>query len=142
MVVMQNPVGEDTLQFLEQHGDNTTKLELLFFWSRHPHARFSLKAIARALETNSRVSDVGQALEALTTAGLVDKHIESEGLYFYSLAAERARKEPVLELSKCSLYEFKRCLARGLGASLSRQRKLSGGKGSARGCSAASISTK
>ena len=50
-------------QFTKKHASTQVKTDLLFFWSRYPHAKFTLGAIAGALD-GARKVDVEEALEA------------------------------------------------------------------------------
>ena len=93
---------EMVTQFINKHASNHTgtrlKSDLLFFWSRYPHAKFTSGVIAGALDCARKV-DVEEALNALVTAEITEKHTK-QGLPFYCLTTDPEKREPILRLSE------------------------------------------
>jgi len=90
-------------QFINKHADSQLKIDLLFFWNRHPNAKFTLGAIARSLDcVSGRRADLEEAMDALLAAELLEKHTQ-QGLPFYCLTADSKRREPIIELSGCGV---------------------------------------
>jgi hypothetical protein len=87
---------EELYHFLEEHGTNRVKRELLAFWGRHSDAKFSRRVICYALDC-SKLEAEG-ALRAMVDAGLVDNHTNN-GLTLYSLTENEERRRLVLELA-------------------------------------------
>ena len=77
---------EELYCFLEEHGDNRVKREILSFLGRHPNTRFARYVICRALDYGKL--EVDRALSALVEESLVDNHA-SNGLTLYSLTPAR-----------------------------------------------------
>lgn len=84
------------LEFARKHANTWLKLDLLYFWSRYPYAKFTVGIIARALGCERRV-DVEEALDFLVKENLVDKHMD-KGLPFYCLTDDANRRECVLKM--------------------------------------------
>ena len=84
------------LQFAGQHANTWLKLDLLYFWSRYPHAKFTAGAIARALGCKRRI-DVEEALDSFVKDNLVDKHTD-RALPFYCLTDDASKRECVLDM--------------------------------------------
>lgn len=100
METMTVPTQEELYCFLEEHGKNRVKRELLDFWSRHPDAKFSRYALCFALDCGKLEAD--RALRDMIDTGLVDKHANN-GLTLYSLTRNNEEKRQlVLELGALS----------------------------------------
>ena len=84
------------LEFARQHANTWLKLDLLYFWSKYPYAKFTAGIIARALGCKRRV-DVEEALDSLVKENLVDKHTD-KGFPFYCLTGEASKRECVLKM--------------------------------------------
>jgi hypothetical protein len=84
------------LQFARQHANTWLKLDLLCFWSRYPHAKFTAGIIARTLGCKRR-ADVEEALDSLVKDNLVDRHTD-RGLPFYCLTGDASKRECVLDM--------------------------------------------
>jgi hypothetical protein len=84
------------LQFARQHANTWLKLDLLCFWSRYPHAKFTAGIIARTLGCKRR-ADVEEALDSLVKDNLVDRHTD-RGLPFYCLTDDASKRECVLDM--------------------------------------------
>ena len=84
------------LEFARQHANTWLKLDLLYFWSRYPHAKFTAGAIARALGCKRR-TDVEEALDSLVKDNLVAKHTD-RALPFYCLTDDAGKRECVLDM--------------------------------------------
>jgi len=93
-MVIETKEKTEMPQFVKEHANTGLKLDLLFFWSKYPYAKFTPGIIARALDCNRRV-DMVEALESFVEAELVERHIR-RGLHFYSLTADPERREWVL----------------------------------------------
>ncbi len=92
-----NVLTEESLyRFLEEHGDNRVKRELLLFWGMHPNARFDRKVICYALDYSKL--DTEGALRAMVEEELLDKHI-CNGVTLYSLTRNEERRQQLLALS-------------------------------------------
>jgi len=101
--------GENLYCFLEEHGDNRVKRELIAFWGRHPNAKFSRRVICYALDWNKLEAD--RALRALVDAGVVDTH-KHNGLTLYSLTMNEEKRRPVVELAALGWDQWQRMLKR------------------------------
>ncbi|MBN2099442.1 MAG: hypothetical protein JW753_07590, partial [Dehalococcoidia bacterium] len=84
------------LEFARQHANTWLKLDLLCFWSRYPHAKFTAGAIARAIGCKRR-TDVEEALDSFVRDNLVDKHTD-RALPFYCLTDDASKRECVLDI--------------------------------------------
>lgn len=84
------------------HAGTQLKSDLLYFWSRYPNAKFTLGVIAGALDRARKV-DVEEALDALVTAEITEKHTQ-RGLPFYCLTTDPEKREPILRLSAHNGY--------------------------------------
>jgi hypothetical protein len=95
---MQNALAKEELRrFLQRHGDNRTKRELLLFWGKHPNARFTKFALCYAVDCSGLQAE--QSLKAHMEAGLVEEHTNERGLTFYSLTTDEAKRQQVIELA-------------------------------------------
>jgi DNA-binding IclR family transcriptional regulator len=90
---------EDLYHFLEEHGDDRVRGELLAFWGRHPNVKFGESAICYALDFSK--SDVERALKTLVATGLVNTHIYKE-VTLYSLTTNEERRRLVVGLGALS----------------------------------------
>ena len=88
---------EDLIQSVREYADTRLKLDLLFFWNRHPYAKFSSGIIADALDYQRKV-DVEEALQWLVEAQLVEKDT-SQGVPVYFLTTDHENRQRVLVLS-------------------------------------------
>jgi len=88
---------QEVTQFVNQYGNTGLKLDLLFFWNKYPHAKFTSGIIAHALHCNRR-ADIEEALESFVKAMLIEKHTR-QGLPFYCLTADPEKRQWVLSLS-------------------------------------------
>jgi hypothetical protein len=84
------------LDFARQHANTWLKLDLLYFWGRYPHAKFTAGAIARALGCKRKI-DVEEALDSFVKDKLVDKHTD-RALPFYCLTGDASKRECVLDM--------------------------------------------
>lgn len=87
---------EELYCFLEEHGDNRVKREILSFLGRHPNTRFARYVICRALDYGKL--EVDRALSTLVDERLVDNQANN-GLTLYSLTTREEKRQPVLELA-------------------------------------------
>ena len=108
MAITAKAPGEEMMEFIGQHVDNSTKLELLLYWSKHPNTKFTLRTLRHALNEN-KIGVVERNLEDLARSGVVNKHVHPRGGVFFGLAAVREIQRLVLELSKCSRHELNYC---------------------------------
>ena len=108
MMRRETVVGEEVVRFMEEHVDNPTKLELLFFWSRHPKTRFTLRTITGFIN-GIRPSEIERNLESLTNSGLVSKWMPPSGGILYGIAGVYEVQAKMVELAKCSRYDLNYC---------------------------------
>lgn len=87
---------EELYRFLEEHGNNRVKRELLAFWGMHPEARFSSYVICFALDCGKL--EMNRALREMLDAGLIDNHTHN-GLSLYSLTKNEEKRQTVLKLA-------------------------------------------
>ncbi len=87
----------EVTQFVNEHGNTGLKLDLLFFWSKYPYAKFTSGIIARALDCKRKM-DIEEALESFVKASLIEKHTR-QGLPFYCLTADPEKRQWVLSVS-------------------------------------------
>ncbi len=71
--------------FIKEFSADLCSLELLIFFSRHPHARFNSTAVLHALTTKRY--DTNAALKILVEKKIVVSHFEN-GIFLYSLTKE------------------------------------------------------
>lgn len=95
-MVMLNNTEESLYRFLEEHGNNRMKRELLLFWGMHPNAKFNRLIICYAVDSNKL--DIKIVLGAMVEAGLLDTHIYN-GETLYSLTTNEDRRRPLLALA-------------------------------------------
>lgn len=93
-VEMENKNG--VLEFARKYANTWLKLDLLYFWSKYPDAKFTAGIITRALNCRRRV-DVEEALDYLVKESLVNKHV-NKGLPFYCLTGDASKREYVLKM--------------------------------------------
>ena len=97
-MVVSNVMIEDSLcRFLDRHGNNRVKRELLLFWVRHPNAKFNRSAICYAAGCNKQ--DAERALMTMVEGGLLDTCPNGNGVTLYSLTRKEDIRRPVLELA-------------------------------------------
>jgi hypothetical protein len=84
------------VEFARNHAHSWLKLDLLYFWSRYPYAKFTAGIITQALGSNRRI-DVEEALDSMVKENLVDKHVD-KGLPFYCLTSDASKRECVLKM--------------------------------------------
>jgi len=97
-------------EFIQQHADTRLKEDLLLFWRKYPHARFTSGIVARAVDRNRRV-DVEEALECLVEADLLEKHIQS-GFPLYRLTTlDPSKRECIMSLPRHRAALRTRCAA-------------------------------
>lgn len=116
-MVMGTIDKSEVMQLVKKHADTGLKLDLLYFWNKHPYAKFTSGIITRIVDSKRRL-DVEEALEALADAEIVEKHVQ-RGLPFYCLTTSPEKREPVLQLTnsnngqhtQMSAYDRKRYVA-------------------------------
>jgi hypothetical protein len=87
---------EDRLNnFIKIFSEDLCSLELLLFFSRHPHARFNKTAILHASTTKKL--DASAALEWLVDKKIVISHPEN-GIVLYSLTKEEPAHSLAVQL--------------------------------------------
>ncbi len=102
---------EETLNhYLEEHGNNRVKRELLLFWGTHPNAKFDRKVVCYALDFGKL--DAEEALRVMVEEGLLDRHV-SNGTTLYSLTRNEERRRPILALAALGWDRY-RLMLRGL----------------------------
>ncbi len=81
----------------EYAGDHDCLLELLQFFGRYPHTRFSGLAVVHAL--NSRRLYIERALRHLVDKGVVKRYSENN-VSLYSLTEDESLRSLILDLAK------------------------------------------
>lgn len=84
-IVQEYPKQRNASQFSTKFNDERCRLELLRFFSNHPHARFSYLAVVHAMDISGRLL-IERSLLELIDGGLVSQQCAEDGTYFYSLA--------------------------------------------------------
>ena len=107
VVIRHEAPTQEVREFIGQHVDTPTKLQLLIFWGKHPDTKFTERTLRHALGEDA-VGVVENNLEDLARCGLVKKHIHPHRDAHFSLATVRETRSVVIELSKCSQYELRR----------------------------------
>ncbi len=100
---------ENLYHFLEEHGNNRVKREILAFLGRHPNTKFTRYVLCYALDCGKL--EVDRTLRALVDARLVDNHT-NHGLTLYSLTRDEDKRRPVLELAALSWDQWRLMLRR------------------------------
>ena len=95
--------------FLEEHGNNQIKRELLLFWSMHPNAKFDRMVICHAVGCSKL--DAKGALGAMVEEGLLNKH-NSNDVTVYSLTTDEESRRPILALAALGWDRWQRMLRR------------------------------
>ena len=93
---MLNATEESLYRFLEEHGNNRVKRELLLFLGMHPYAKFSRSTICYAVDSNKL--DMKMALRDMVEAKLLDTHIYN-GVTLYSLTTNEDIRRLLLALA-------------------------------------------
>ena len=95
---------EDKLcSFIREFGDDLTSLELLLFFSRHPHARFNRPAVFHAL--TAKQFDVGIALKRLVDRKLVVTCCE-HGMTLYALTKDEPAHSLATQLANIDQHQW------------------------------------
>ncbi len=98
MIVAETTLQEKLCQFIKQHvDDQCCLLELLQFFGRYPHTRFSGLAVIHAL--NGRRLHTERALRYLVDKGVVKKRSENN-VSLYSLTEDESLRSLILDLAK------------------------------------------
>ena len=96
--MMSDILHEDELcQFINEFAEDQCSLELIQFWGRHPHTRFSRLALIHAFDR--RRSEIERALRRLVDKGLV-KTSTGNGVTFYWLTETKPLRTLVLRLTE------------------------------------------
>ncbi|MCX6005513.1 MAG: hypothetical protein NT082_07580 [Chloroflexi bacterium] len=90
--------SEDIFSFLKENEFTGAKLRLLFFWCRHPQAKFDLDCIARFLDTTHH--HLHEMLRDLIEKGMVKEQYCSSGMANYSINPEHIVSDYISELAK------------------------------------------
>ncbi len=95
-MLTENESKNRVIEFAKEHANTWLKLDLLYFWSKYPYAKFSAGIIARALGCKRR-ADLEEALDTFVKHNLVEKYTD-KGLPFYCLTADPGKRECILNL--------------------------------------------
>ena len=79
---------------LNKYSDMGLRADLVCFWGRYPHAKFTLGVVVGALGDTGR-ADVEEALESMVTDDIIEKNTW-RGLPFYSLTNDIRKREMIL----------------------------------------------
>lgn len=99
MTVSEIAIAEKLYQFIKEYADGHYCLELLRFFGRCPHARFSELAVVHALDVNDRRLYIERALRHLIDKGVVRTYTENN-VSFYSLTEDESLRSLALDLAK------------------------------------------
>lgn len=104
MATSQTTVEEKVSQFMKEYADDRyCLLELLRFFGRHPHTRFSRLVIVHAL--NSQRFSTEKALKYLLDNEVVQLSLENN-VPLYSLATEESLRNLALHVAKLDWYHW------------------------------------
>jgi len=88
-------IEEKLNQFIKEFSEDLYSLELLLFFSRHPHARFNCTSVLHALTTKK--FDINAALQVLKDKKIVVTYFEN-GITLYALTKEEPAHSLASEL--------------------------------------------
>ena len=101
---------EDKLcHLVREYGDDHCSLDILMFFGKHPHARFSRMAIAHSIDAQRL--NIDRPLKQLITDGLVRMYVEN-GLAVYSLTEDEPLCALVSQLVSLDWYKWRVMLKR------------------------------
>lgn len=104
MIVAETTLQEKLCQFIKQYADDQCcLLELLQFFGRYPHTRFSALAIIHAL--NGRRLYTERALRHLVDKGVVKRCNENK-VFLYSLTEDESLRSLALDLAKLDWWQW------------------------------------
>jgi DNA-binding HxlR family transcriptional regulator len=101
--MITSDIGEKLCQFVKEHTGDQYCLELLQFFGRYPHTRFSELAVVHALD--GRKLYMERALKELTNQGLVNRCVENN-VPLYWLTTDEPLHSLVLDLAKLDWGEW------------------------------------
>ncbi|MFH1382987.1 MAG: hypothetical protein ABIH70_08895 [Chloroflexota bacterium] len=102
--MMPDTLPKDELcQFVNEFADDQCSLELIQFWGRHPHTRFSQLTLIHAFDR--RRSETERTLRRLIAKGLV-KTSTGNGVIFYWLTETEPLRSLVLRLTELDWYQW------------------------------------
>jgi hypothetical protein len=99
MTTSEIAVAKELDQFLKEYVDSQHCLEILRFFSKYPHARFSGLAVVHALNVNGVRSYIERALKHLIDKGVVKTYIENK-VRLYSLTEDEPLSNLASSLAK------------------------------------------
>ena len=99
MTVAEITIAEKLCQSIKQYMDDYYCLEVLRFFGRHPHARFSELAVVHALNSNPGKFYTRKALRRLADKEVVRISIDNN-IILYSLAEDESLRSLALYLAK------------------------------------------
>lgn len=105
MTLAKTTFLEELCQFAKQFMDDSYCLELLWFFGRYPHTRFSERVVVHALNSNNGNSHTKRALRQLVNKGVVRISI-NHGIPFYSLTEEESSHSLVSGLARLDWHQW------------------------------------
>ncbi len=107
MVVSESTIKEEVHRFVQKFASDHYCLELMVFFGRHPHARFSHRAVIHAFSGSRACAE--QVLERLTESGILRNQIEN-GVPVYSLCESEPLRTALLRLANLDHLQRRRVL--------------------------------
>jgi len=105
MTLAKTTFLEELCQFAKQFMDDSYCLELLWFFGRYPHTRFSERVVVHALNSNNGNSHTKRALRQLVDKGVVRISIDND-IPFYSLTEEESSHSLVSGLARLDWHQW------------------------------------
>ena len=107
MITSESTIKEEVHRFIQEFASDHYCLELMVFFGRHPHTRFSRLAVIHAL--NSRKLYTEKALKHLVSHGVVRNCLENN-VPLYSLTEVETPRNWALDLAKFDWCEWQSLL--------------------------------
>jgi len=96
-------IEEKLNSFIKEFSQDLCSLELLLFFSRHPHARFNRTAVLHA--STAKNYDTNAALKVLVDKKIVISHIEN-GVTLYTLTKNEPAHSLAIQLVSIDQHQW------------------------------------
>jgi len=100
-------IEDKLVVFIKDIGDDLCSLELLLFFSRHPHARFNRSAVLHALRCHQ--FEAGIALKRLIDKKVIVTYFEN-GISLYALTKEEPSHSLAAEMVNIDQLQWQKLL--------------------------------
>ena len=100
-------IEDKLVVFIKDIGDDLCSLELLLFFSRHPHARFNRSAVLHALRCHQ--FETGIALKRLIDKKVIVTYFEN-GISLYALTKEEPSHSLAAEMVNIDQLQWQKLL--------------------------------